>query len=168
MGGGLAGDFGGEAVGDIQEVAQLVGGRGKLVGMVVAGAAQVGPRGGGLTREFAVAQVDGEAQQLRVSGAALHARLTQGPVLAQRFLDSVSSEHRHHPRPAVHAAAPPGSCQRVRGCEDLYRCHGGYRRLLSQPKFNGRQATSPDLGRFLVIAACLRRFLLSYLPNRPM
>ena len=63
MGGGLAGDFGGEAVGDVQEVAQLVGGRGKLVGMVVAGAAQVGPRAGGLTREFAVA-VEAAAEQV--------------------------------------------------------------------------------------------------------
>ena len=97
MGGGLAGDFGGEPVCDIQEVVQLVGGRGKLVGVMVTGAAQVGPRGGGLTREFAVAQVDGEAQQLRVPGAALHARLTQGPELAQRFLDRVSSEHRGQP-----------------------------------------------------------------------
>ena len=66
MGGGLAGDFGGEAVGDIQEVAQLVGGRGKLVGMVVAGAAQIGPRGGGLTREFAVA-VEAAAEQVPAS-----------------------------------------------------------------------------------------------------
>ena len=63
MGSRLAGDFGGEAVGDVQEVAQLVGGRGKLVGMVVAGAAQVGPRGGGLTREFAVA-VEAAAEQV--------------------------------------------------------------------------------------------------------
>ena len=63
MGGGLPGDFGGEAVGDVQEVAQLVGGRGKLVGMVVAGAAQVGPRAGGLTREFAVA-VEAAAEQV--------------------------------------------------------------------------------------------------------
>ena len=76
--------------------------------VVVAGAAQVGPRGGGFTREVAVAQVGGEAQQLRVPGAAFHARLTQGPVLAQRFLDRVSSEHRHHPRPAVRAALRPG------------------------------------------------------------
>ena len=44
-GAALAGDFGGEAVGDVQNVAHLVGGRGKLVGVVVAGAAQDGPRG---------------------------------------------------------------------------------------------------------------------------
>ena len=66
MGSRLAGDFGGEAVGDVQEVAQLVGGRGKLVGMVVAGAAQIGPRGGGLTREFAVA-VEAAAEQVPAS-----------------------------------------------------------------------------------------------------
>ena len=66
MGGGLAGDFGGEAAGDIQEVAQLVGGRGKLEGVVVAGAAQVGPRAGGLTREFAVA-VEAAAEQVPAS-----------------------------------------------------------------------------------------------------
>ena len=46
-GGGSAGDFGGEAVGDVQEGAQFVGGRGKLVRVVVAGAARVGPCGGG-------------------------------------------------------------------------------------------------------------------------
>ena len=43
----MAGDFGGEAAGDVQVVTQLVGGRGKVGGVVVAGAAQVRPRGGG-------------------------------------------------------------------------------------------------------------------------
>lgn len=39
----MAGDFGDEPLGDVQEIAQLVGGRGKPAGMVVARAAQVGP-----------------------------------------------------------------------------------------------------------------------------
>ena len=46
-GAALASDFGGEAVGDAQEGAQFVGARGKRVRVVVAGAAQDGPRGGG-------------------------------------------------------------------------------------------------------------------------
>ena len=43
----MGGAFGGEAAGDVPEVAQFVGGRDKLVRVVVAGADQVGPRGGG-------------------------------------------------------------------------------------------------------------------------
>ena len=42
----MAGAFGGEAAGDVPEVAQFVGGRDKLVRVVVAGADQVGLRGG--------------------------------------------------------------------------------------------------------------------------
>ena len=74
VGGSLAGDCA-EAVGDVQELAQFVAGPGKLVRVLVAGRGSGRTGGGGLTRQFAVAQVGGEAQQLHVSGAALHALL---------------------------------------------------------------------------------------------
>ena len=111
-------------MGDIQEVVQLVGGRGKLVGVVVAGAAQVGPRGGGLTREFAVAQVGGEAQQLRVPGAAFHARLAQGPVLAQRFLDRVPCENRGQPCARLLRPGPASASAAARICTGVMAATG--------------------------------------------